>query len=403
MLLSQKNSVYFPQNYPMNFSGKLTAKIVIKDDYVRADGTCALFMQIFLNGQRKRLPLHISSVPLDFDKKKQRVKLKSEVSKDFNLIIEKALGDINKIEIAYRLGGEVLTIEKLMYEYENPTSRIDFIKFWELEMDNQKLIKELSTWKQQMSTLRKVKKYQESILFYEITDDWLNKMINHFKKVEKHEPHTIQTLVKNFKKYLHIANDKGIVTNLNYKNIQTIRVSSNRAFLSADEIYKLNEYYTSAFINESLKAILGRFLFSCFTGLRISDISRITTENIVGDSLVFFTKKTGKIQRIQLNESALSFIGKEQLFDGEFTDQHINQELKVIAKIVGITKKVTFHVARHTFATNFLICEGRIEHLQKLLGHSDIKQTMIYSHIVESITDKQIHNMNSILTKKPLI
>jgi hypothetical protein len=45
-----------------------------------------------------------------------------------------------------------------MYEYQNPTSRIDFIKFWELEMDNQKLIKELSTWNQQMSTLRKVKK-----------------------------------------------------------------------------------------------------------------------------------------------------------------------------------------------------------------------------------------------------
>jgi hypothetical protein len=44
-----------------------------------------------------------------------------------------------------------------MYEYQNPTSRIDFIKFWELEMDNQKLIKELSTWNQQMSTLRKVK------------------------------------------------------------------------------------------------------------------------------------------------------------------------------------------------------------------------------------------------------
>jgi hypothetical protein len=90
-------------------------------------------------------------------KKKAKSK-KYAYSKDYNLIIEKALGDINKIEIAYRLGGEVLTLEKLMYEYQNPTSRIDFIKFWELEMDNQKLIKELSTWNQQMSTLRKVKK-----------------------------------------------------------------------------------------------------------------------------------------------------------------------------------------------------------------------------------------------------
>jgi hypothetical protein len=71
---------------------------------------------------------------------KKKSKIKIAYSKDYNLIIEKH-GDINKIEIAYRLGGEVLTLEKLMYEYQNPTSRIDFIKFWELEMDNQKLIK----------------------------------------------------------------------------------------------------------------------------------------------------------------------------------------------------------------------------------------------------------------------
>jgi integrase len=81
---------------------------------------------------------------------------------------------------------------------------------------------------------------------------------------------------------------------------------------TSDEIFNLNEYYKSPFINSSLKAILARFLFSCFTGLRISDITRISPENIVGDTLIFL-KKTGKIQRIQLNESALSFIGKERL------------------------------------------------------------------------------------------
>ncbi|MFV8268482.1 tyrosine-type recombinase/integrase [Flavobacterium sp. GT2N3] len=402
MATALKNTLYFPQTYPMNFSGKLTSKIIIKDDYIRADGTCALFIQIFLNGERKRIPLHVSVGVIDFDKKKQRVKSKATFFKDYNLIIEKALGDINKIEIAYRLGGEVLSIEKLMYEYENPTSRIDFIKFWELEMATQKLIVQESTYKQQMSSLRKVKKYKSSILFYEITNDFFNTMINHFKKVEKNQSHTIHTVVKNFKKYLHIANDKGIVTNLNYKKVQTIRVSSNRTFLMPHEIYNLNEYYNSGFINESLKAILGRFLFSCFTGLRISDVQRITTENIIGHNLVFFAKKTDKLQRIQLNEPALSFIGTDKLFSGEFSDQHINQELKIIVKSVGITKKVTFHVGRHTFATNFLICKGRIEHLQKLLGHTDIKQTMIYSHIVESITDKQIHNMNDILKTKPL-
>jgi hypothetical protein len=54
----------------MNFSGKLTAKIVIKDDYIRADGTCALLCKYFLM-VKKRLPLHISSAPSDFEKSKE--------------------------------------------------------------------------------------------------------------------------------------------------------------------------------------------------------------------------------------------------------------------------------------------------------------------------------------------
>jgi len=381
----------------MNFSGELTAKIVIKDDYVRSDGTCALHLQVFIMGKRKKLPIYISVCPGDFDKKKQRVKPKAPFAKDFNLIIEKALADINKIEISYRLAGEVLDIDKLVHEYQNPSSRIDFIKFWELEMVNQKETKDIATYKQQMSSLRKVKKYKESILFYEITPQFFAAMIRHFEKVEKNEPWTIQTVSKNFKKYLHIANNKGIVTPLNFKDIKTGRCVSNRTFLDAVEIKRLNQYYTSDFINESLKAILGRFLFSCFTGLRISDIKAITKENIVGDTLIFFSQKTGKLQRIQLNQSALSFVGDDAIFTGDYSEPHINLELKTIAKTCGIKKHITFHVARHSFATNFLICGGRVEVLQKLLGHSNIRETMDYVHIVESLMDKQINNLDTIL------
>lgn len=384
----------------MNFSGELTAKIVIKDDYVRADGTSALYLQIFISGIRKKIPIHISVPPVDFDKKKQRVRTKAKFSKDFNLIIEKAMADVNTIEICYRLSGEVLTMEKMLHEYENPTGKIDFIKFWELELEHQKEIKEYSTYQQQMSSFRKVKRYKESILFYEITPEFFDKMIAHFKNKEKNQPNTLQTLSKNFKKYLHIANKKGIITPLSYADIKTTRCLSNRTFLEANEIQRLNQYYTSGFINDSLKAILGRFLFSCFTGLRISDIKAITKENIVGDVLIFFAKKTGKLQRVQLNQSALSFVNEEKVFTGDYSEPHINRELKVIAKTCGISKRVTFHVARHSFATNFLICGGRVEVLQKLLGHSKIEQTMEYVHIVESITNIQIHHMDEILTKK---
>jgi len=403
MPIKQNKPVFSPQITPMNFSGEMTAKIVIKDDYIRSDGTCSLFIQLYQNRNRKKMPLNISVPPVDFDKKKQRIKPKAVFAKDYNLIIEKAMADINKIEISYRLAGEVLTIEKLFNEYENPTGKIDFIKFWETQLDHQKEIVEYSTYQQQKASFRKVKRFKESILFHEITEDFFLKMISHFKHKEKNAPNTLQTLAKNFKKYLHIANKKGIVTPLNFSEIKTPRCYSDRTFLDSSEIQSLNEYHNSHFINDSLKAILGRFLFSCFTGLRISDIKAITLEHIIGDVLVFFAKKTTKLQRIQLNEAALSFIGTDTVFVGEYSEAHINRELKVIAKTCGITKKVTFHVARHSFATNFLICGGRVEILQKLLGHSKIEQTMEYVHIVESVTDSQILNMDIILkAKKPL-
>jgi integrase len=146
--------------------------------------------------------------------------------------------------------------------------------------------------------------------------------------------------------------------------------------------------------------ILQRFLFSCFTGLRFSDNANLTTENIIEDYVAFTAEKTGKFQRIKLNESAKSFLDGKNVLNEKFTNEYTNRELKHIAKLVGITKKVTFHVSRHTFATNFLICGGRIEHLQKILGHSKIEETMIYVHIVEQITDVQINQMDDILKPK---
>jgi site-specific recombinase XerD len=400
MANSLNYSKNFPETYPMNFSGKLTYKIIIKDDYIRTDGTCALFIQLFLNKQRKRIPLHISCKIEDFDKKKQRLISKAIFSKDFNLIIEKALGDINKIEVNYRLSNTALTFEKLLQDYENPSSRLDFCKFWEVEMEHQKEILKPTTYRQQMSVLAKLKKYKNEVFFYEIDLDFVEKMKAHFKNKLKNEQNTINSFVKSFKKYLSIANDRGITTPILGSKIIRSNFTSDRTFLMPEEIQKLNKYFHSEFINATHKAILSRFLFSCFTGLRISDIQKLTVDNFADELLFFTAEKTGKIQKIRLNNSALSFIDPDVIFFGNFTGEYINRELKFIAKVCGIRKNISFHVSRHTFATNYLLSGGDVVNLQKLLAHSKITDTMTYVHIVESITNVQILSMDDILKAK---
>lgn len=402
MLLIQKNFQNFPTNYPMNFSGKLTAKIVIKDDYVRADGTSALYLQIFLNKEKKKIPCNISVKSSEFDKIKQRVKSKNPMHKDFNLIIEKMLADINKIEVNYRLSNLTLNLSNLLNEFDNPTSRIDFIKFWEDEMIRQKEILKTDTYRQQMTMLNKTKAFKSPLFFYEINENYIQDLKVHCKKILKNNDNTISSLLKSFKKYLHIANKKGIVTPVSFDDIKNKSFKGNRTFLSPDEIRSLNKYWESEFVNETHKNILSMFLFSCFTGLRISDVTNLTDDNIIENTLAFTAVKTSKFQRISLNDSAKKYLDPKLIFKAAYTGEYINRELKNIAKICGIRKVITYHVARHTFATNFLICGGRVENLQKILGHSKITDTMIYVHIVESITDIQIHNMDEILTKKPL-
>ncbi|AXG74558.1 hypothetical protein DVK85_10055 [Flavobacterium arcticum] len=105
---------HVPIHAPMKFTGKLTAKIVLRTDHQRVDNTYALYLQLFINKQRKCLPCNISVHEKDFDKDKQRVKRTCKNYKDYNLVLEKMLADINKIEVSYRLSNQVLTMDKLI-------------------------------------------------------------------------------------------------------------------------------------------------------------------------------------------------------------------------------------------------------------------------------------------------
>jgi site-specific recombinase XerD len=380
----------------MNYSGKLNCKIRLKTDYKKSDDTCTVYIQVSLNRVVKKINCGFSVLEKEFDIKNQRVKSSNKFSTDLNLIIEKKLADINKIEVSYRLSGKIITLDSLMEELNNPTARIDFIKFWEQEMDRQKDILKEGTYRQQMTVLNKVKAFKSPLYFYEIDDNYINDLKGHCKKKLKNNDNTVATLIKSFKKYLHIANKKGINSPIEFSDIKNKSFKGNRTFLLPEEIKMLDEYWSSNFVPDIYKNILARFLFSCFTGLRFTDAQKLTPENFIDDSVVFTAEKTGKFQRIKMNETAKKFL-YDDFFKINSTNEYTNRELKKIAKLCKISKKLTFHVSRHTFATNFLICGGRIEHLQKILAHSKIEETMIYVGIVENITNVQIMNMDEIL------
>lgn len=158
-----------------------------------------------------------------------------------------------------------------------------------------------------------------------------------------------------------------------------------RAFMSAVEVAALARTRCA---NEQVKAA---FMFSCFTGLRISDIETLRWEDIKdGDGRKYISitmKKTGEPITVPVIAEAENWLPVKQGNGIVFRlpkRSNIWLNLKKWAALAGIEKNVSFHTARHTFATLLITSGADLYAVSKLLGHSDIKVTQIYAKLVDS-------------------
>jgi len=152
------------------------------------------------------------------------------------------------------------------------------------------------------------------------------------------------------------------------------------------------------------------FLSSCYTGLSYIDLAELRPNNIttgIDGGLWIFTSraKTDTGVRIPLLPQATELIEKYRddpraLNMGTvfpvISNQRTNGYLKEIADLCGITKLLTFHIARHTFATTVTLSNGvPIESVSKMLGHTSIRTTQIYAKVVEQKLSEDMRNLNS--------
>ena len=170
----------------------------------------------------------------------------------------------------------------------------------------------------------------------------------------------------------------------------------NRGYLTADELLLLEK---KEFKIQRLQKALDIFLFCCYTGLSFSDVSALTDQNInIGIDgekwIIIYRKKTNTRSPIPILPQAQAIIDKykddpEANAKGKLlpvnSNQRMNGYLKEIADICEINKNLTMHLARHTFATTVTLANGvPIETVSKMLGHTSIKTTQIYSKVVDS-------------------
>ena len=155
---------------------------------------------------------------------------------------------------------------------------------------------------------------------------------------------------------------------------------------------KLLKFFESGFIKDNWKISLGYFLVACFTGLRVSDVLALRRKDLNREVIRIKIVKTKNDIPVKISKKAREIItDNPELFEKFYTEQTINKHLREIAKHIGIYRKISMHIGRHTFATSYIRAGGDIFYLQKILGHSNIQTTQIYTHISE---DEAIETVN---------
>lgn len=202
---------------------------------------------------------------------------------------------------------------------------------------------------------------------------------------------------------INTAVQEGIISKNPLRGIEGVKDGSpERVYLTLDELKRM---IATPCRNKELRRA---FLFSCLTGLRVSDIKKMTWKE-VGQCgkftrITFAQQKTKEQEYLDISKDAASLLGErgnpsDLVFGDLRIDHYSRNELRAWALDAGISKHIVFHTGRHTFAVVMLELGTDIYTLQKLLGHRELRTTQRYAEVLDKKKQEAIARIPSLLNE----
>lgn len=288
---------------------------------------------------------------------------------------------------------KILEIQNGMYGFNNTHKlNTNFIEYFKkLAEERRQSIGNYGNW---YSALKHLLNYtSETTTFKDITPEFCEGFRDYL--LSKVKTKTGKPLSKNssssyfnkFRATLNQAIDDKIINDNPAKRIKSIKgEETEREYLNQEELQALMKAECR------YEVLKNAFLFSCFTGLRWSDINTLTWNKIQefegGYRVQFKQQKTKGVEYLDIPTNALRYLGErgnpeDRVFVGLKYSAYMNIAISQWVLRAGITKQITFHCARHTYAT-FLLTKGvDIYTVSKMLGHRELKTTQIYTKVID--------------------
>lgn len=369
------------------------------------DGRYTLYLDIYLKGERSYEYLHLYLIPETSRSDKENNKK--------TLALAEAVRAKRVVELQNGRFG---------FENKTPASEILFFDYYKAMCEKRKGVESRGNWGNWLSCLKHLEIYEKNqrITFDKITPKWVEGFKEYldkravcwganYVKCKKDKPLSQNSKASYFAKLracLFQALDDGIIEKHPGRGIENFSArDAERMYLTIEELERL---VATPCLNEAVRTA---FLFSCLTGLRRSDIQKMTWGEVYQQGeytrIIFKQKKTKGQEYLDISPQAVKLMGKrgksdELVFRDFLTAGQTNRIIQLWVTKAGIDKDITFHCGRHTFAVMMLDLGTDIYTVSKLLGHREIGTTQIYAKVLDKNKQAAVSNIPDIFNpKKP--
>lgn len=369
-------------------------------------GMALVQVEAYLDRKKKYFSTKVYLKPEQWDTKKLVVKNHPNADA-LNRLIYEYVAMIEKKELELWQQGKRISLELLKDTLAARENNTSFIPFFKQEVMNSSL-KE-STRRNHLSTLMLLQEFKRDVIFSDLTFEFISSF-EHFLQSKGYHINTIAKHMKHLKRHINVAINKEYIEIQKYafRKYKIKTVENKHTHLTPEELERLEKLRLTGRCMKYQKT-LDAFLFCCYAGMRYSDFINLSPDSIVDIHqetwLLYKSIKTGTEVRLPLY---LLFGGKGLVILDKYRDNiqeffhlrdnsNVNKDLIIISRLAGLSKKISFHTARHTNATLLIYNGVNITTVQKLLGHKSVKTTQVYTNIMDMTIVHDLEKNHSLL------
>src|SRR5690606_26341759 len=400
----------------------LSLLFYIKKSKADSSGHTNIYLRITVDGHRAELSIR-RKVPIEYwNAETSQARGNSAASQEVNRLMTSIRSKIYSIEQEHLNKGKNITAIGLRDAFlgKNEINRMVLEIFKEHNDKVEQLIgKDFApgTAERYKTAKKHIGDYIQSN--YHVTDLNVKEVDHRFisgfeyylKTTRKCSHNTAIKYITNFKKIIRIAYANDWISKDPFLNWKAKLKIVDREFLTSTEIQTI---YEKDFSADRLNQVKDIFIFSCFTGLAYADVKKLTKNDVVigidGQNWIKTKRaKTDTRSNIPILAIPQAIINKyeasQESLDTDLilpvlSNQKMNAYLKEIADVCGISKNLTFHLARHTFATTVTLTNGvPIESVSKMLGHKSLTTTQHYAKIIDKKVSDDMKAIKDKLSK----